>query len=201
MTPKQADNGPGTKKNILIIASEILQNQGYDKLSMRKIAKELGFTATSLYFHYENKDEIVFELIKKSRLKLSVFSKDRLKGVKDPLDRILIGFDAFIEYGLNNPAEYRIMFLESFPNQVSNMIKATVSDQIKPGIPEVAMDIIRINPTLKDSALDIANALWMLVHGYISASIISRDDLVFNRESIRKMIMKVIEQIIITTPI
>ena len=46
------------KERILDIAAEIIMEEGYHSLSMRKIGTKIGMTAANLYNYYSNKDEL-----------------------------------------------------------------------------------------------------------------------------------------------
>ena len=48
-----------TKKLIISKAIDILNEDGIDKLSMRVIASKLNVSATSIYWHFKNKDELL----------------------------------------------------------------------------------------------------------------------------------------------
>lgn len=51
-----------TKERILIEATKLIHEVGVEKLSMRKLAAEIGIKAPSLYEHYKNKDAIMTAL-------------------------------------------------------------------------------------------------------------------------------------------
>lgn len=50
---------PLTQEAIVEASLRILESEGYDALSMRRVAAELGTGAASLYAHVTNKDELV----------------------------------------------------------------------------------------------------------------------------------------------
>ncbi len=50
---------------ILEAARKVLLNDGIEKLSMRRIASEIGCQAASIYYHYENKNSLIHALIDK----------------------------------------------------------------------------------------------------------------------------------------
>jgi len=51
-----------TRERILDIALELFVEQGYEKTSLRDIAARLGTTKAALYYHFERKQDILFEL-------------------------------------------------------------------------------------------------------------------------------------------
>ena len=52
------------KQLILKAAIEITADIGYEKLSMRKIADVIGYTPTTIYLYYKDKEEIVADIFK-----------------------------------------------------------------------------------------------------------------------------------------
>jgi AcrR family transcriptional regulator len=53
-----------TRSNILKAAFEIVKNEGWKGLSMRKIADRIEYTAPIIYEYFENKEAILTELTK-----------------------------------------------------------------------------------------------------------------------------------------
>jgi len=54
---------PLTREDILRAALRVLDSDGADGLSMRRLARELGIEAMSLYHHFPNKDAILAGVI------------------------------------------------------------------------------------------------------------------------------------------
>lgn len=56
--------GPvGTRERALSAALDLFSREGYDAVSMREIAEELGVSKAALYHHFTSKEEIAQELI------------------------------------------------------------------------------------------------------------------------------------------
>jgi len=53
----------GTRERALAVALDMFSRDGYDHISMREIAEELGVTKAALYHHFTSKEEIARELI------------------------------------------------------------------------------------------------------------------------------------------
>lgn len=53
----------GTREKILHAALVVLQEHGYDGLSIKRIADEAGLRKSSVYHHYSDKDELLFYLL------------------------------------------------------------------------------------------------------------------------------------------
>ncbi|GAB3406011.1 TetR/AcrR family transcriptional regulator [Flindersiella endophytica] len=52
-----------TREQICAIATELFNEQGYDKTSLREIADRLGVTKAALYYHFKSKEEIVWTIV------------------------------------------------------------------------------------------------------------------------------------------
>ncbi|MFZ0042112.1 MAG: helix-turn-helix domain-containing protein, partial [Solirubrobacteraceae bacterium] len=51
-----------TRERILDVALELFAQHGYENTSLRDIAERLGVTKAALYYHFERKEDILFEL-------------------------------------------------------------------------------------------------------------------------------------------
>jgi len=68
------------RQEILDVALELFNEQGYEKTSLREIAERLGVTKAALYYHFERKEDILLEL----HLRLHALGR----GMLDELDRL-----------------------------------------------------------------------------------------------------------------
>jgi AcrR family transcriptional regulator len=66
LAPRSAPRVPLTRDAIVEAAIRVLDAEGFEGLSMRRVAEELGTGAASLYWHVRNKDELeqlIFERV------------------------------------------------------------------------------------------------------------------------------------------
>ena len=63
--PEAKRREPLTRERILDAAMRIIENEGLDALSMRRIGKELHVRDMALYHHFERKDEILTGLVRR----------------------------------------------------------------------------------------------------------------------------------------
>jgi AcrR family transcriptional regulator len=52
-----------TRQRILDVAAELFTEQGYEGTSLREIADRMGFTKAALYYHFNNKEDLLRALI------------------------------------------------------------------------------------------------------------------------------------------
>ena len=70
-----------TKEKILDVSMDLFAQKGFKEVTMREIAKEVGIKASSLYKHYENKDDILSSIFALFREKIgqTAFPKEALQ--------------------------------------------------------------------------------------------------------------------------
>ena len=107
MTREEIEN---TRGRILDTALNIIIEEGFNNLSVRKIASRLGVTATTIYNYYTNKDEINLMIRIRGFEKLYDLLTKRSAPVNNIEDRLKAMIRAYIEFGITNPSYYDIMF-------------------------------------------------------------------------------------------
>jgi AcrR family transcriptional regulator len=102
------------KHRILNAAREIFLEQGYDRTSVRMIAEKIGYSATTIYLHFQDKNEILHTLhtegfeVLNSRMAV-------LLQVEDPFERLKAMGKMYIDFAMSNPELYDLMFIQISP--------------------------------------------------------------------------------------
>ena len=107
MTKEEVEN---TRGRILDTALNIIIEEGFNNLSVRKIASRLGVTATTIYNYYTNKDEINLMIRIRGFEKLYDLLIKHAAPFNDNEKKLKAMVRAYIEFGLTNPSYYDIMF-------------------------------------------------------------------------------------------
>ena len=71
-----------TKEKIMLASIDLFAEKGYKEISVREIAKAVGIKASSLYKHYENKEDILESIFAMFQEKMgqTAFPQEELKG-------------------------------------------------------------------------------------------------------------------------
>ncbi|MCX8125029.1 MAG: TetR/AcrR family transcriptional regulator [Spirochaetes bacterium] len=110
-TPRNIQEVDSFKQQILDAAAKIVIKEGFNKLSMRKIASVLGVTATTLYNYFTNKDELYFYIrIRGFELLYQLF-ESAYNSVLDSREKMRALILAYINFGIEYPDYYEIMFI------------------------------------------------------------------------------------------
>jgi len=103
------------RQQILDAARELLVHEGYDQLSMRKVAERIDYSPTAIYLHFKDKQELVFSLCEESFGKLAHELETLADEYPDPLVRLRKGMERYIAFGLKNPNHYLPAFVLPAP--------------------------------------------------------------------------------------
>ncbi|AZB44684.1 TetR/AcrR family transcriptional regulator [Bacillus sp. FJAT-42376] len=112
MAARKAVKQELTRDIIMDAARELFTAEGYQNVSMRKIAKELGYSHGSIYYHFNSKAELFYAMVRSDfQLLDDVLNRivDREQASdEEKLKSILFGY---IEFGLTHQSHYEVMFL------------------------------------------------------------------------------------------
>ena len=104
------------RAKILDAARELFVAHGVEAVSMRKVAEKIGYTATTLYNHFEDKDGLIRALCDTDFGTLHE-SFGQIGRIADPIDRLRKLGQAYIEFALRYPGHYRFMFMTPHPHR------------------------------------------------------------------------------------
>src|SRR5476651_1677791 len=93
------------RQQILDAARDLLVRDGYEKLSMRKVAERIGYSPTAIYLHFKGKQELVSSLCDETFARL-IGDLDTLQAYQDPVARLRHGMEGYIAFGLKHPDHY-----------------------------------------------------------------------------------------------
>jgi AcrR family transcriptional regulator len=102
------------RAKILDAARELFVAHGVEAVSMRKVAEKIGYTATTLYNHFEDKDALLRALCEADFGALDE-SFARIGRISNPIERLRKLGQAYIEFALRYPSHYRFMFMTPHP--------------------------------------------------------------------------------------
>ena len=95
---------------ILQAARRVFEKDGLLKANVRAIASEAGYTASAIYNHYENKEEIYGDLLQQSLEQLNAAVRESHNDALPAAERITHDAMAFYDFYLKNPRELDLGF-------------------------------------------------------------------------------------------
>src|SRR5215470_5659906 len=160
------------RQTILTTAGELFLEQGYDHFSLRKVAERVGYSPTTIYLYFRDKDDLLFSVVEESFERFGQQLAAAAESQEDAWERLIALGRAYVAFGLQNPVYYQLMFMqradflmhtpvgESQPRIASfRVLQQTVQQAIDAGV---------LRPGDAQSYSDV---LWALVHGMVSLAI------------------------------
>ncbi|MFZ1677642.1 MAG: TetR/AcrR family transcriptional regulator [Saprospiraceae bacterium] len=99
------------KDLILSAAREIFLSEGYENTSIRKIASKIEYSPGTIYLHYKDKNELLLALHDKAfECKMKYLFID-VQDISDPLERLKATGRSYLQFGIDNPQDYELMFV------------------------------------------------------------------------------------------
>ena len=156
------------REQILVTAMNLFLEEGFQNVSIRKIADKIEYSPATIYLYYKDKDEILFALHDEGFDKL--FKRQQsVHKIADPRKRLRKHGEMYLKFAFENPEYYNLMFITRSPGRKVvekgdwnsgirsyELIKNDVAAAIKAG-------------AIKDSDIDVITfALWSFVHGIVS---------------------------------
>src|SRR3984885_12110265 len=99
-----------TRANILDAALKIVKQEGWQALSMRKIADVIEYTAPIIYEYFSNKDAIILELTRKGYLILARDLQEAKDKHQQPAKQLEAMWLAYWNFAFANKELYQVMF-------------------------------------------------------------------------------------------
>ncbi len=101
------------KEQILQDIAELFYINGYEKTSIRDISKSLNISKPGLYYHFTNKQEMLFDMIYDFMEKTNLQLFNELSGLNTPEEKLLCIIRNHIGSFIKYPARMRVLIYEA----------------------------------------------------------------------------------------
>jgi AcrR family transcriptional regulator len=167
-----------TRQRILDAAREMFVRQGYEATTMRAIADRIEYTPTAIYHHFRNKEELLREL---SRIDFQALASafQRIGRIDDPVERLHRVGQAYVQFALEHPMQYQLMFMTPHPATPEMLEKGRgdPSEDAYAFLRQTCEAVIasgRLSREFNDPD-QIAQMAWSSLHGLMALHIVHRD--------------------------
>jgi|GEM_PF-131389 len=160
------------RKKILASAMKLFLSEGYDRVSIRKIADAIDYSPATVYLYFKDKTAIFNSLQKIAFDKFfeTLTRAVKIKDAKKRLDKI---GELYMKFAFDNPEYYDLMFIMSAPIDRTNdecytdvrgleLLSATIAE------------VFKNNRTQKVDVEAVTFLLWGFTHGLASLVIRKR---------------------------
>lgn len=166
------------RQEILDAASELFVRDGYENVSMRRIAEKIEYSPTTIYLYFTDKTELLEQVCQETFGRLSQILGRIQEQTSDPLERLRRGLLAYIRFGLENPHHYRATFMMPVPEGLDHHHKDPETDMGMRAFDFLRRAVSDYIAAKKLRDMDpevVSQTLWAGIHGLTSLLITKYD--------------------------
>jgi AcrR family transcriptional regulator len=169
------------REQILAAARRIVFDEGFEALTMRKIAEAIEYSPATIYLHFESREAIGRQLCAEAFAHLMAYFSP-LAAIADPIERLRAIGRAYARFGLENPEEYKLIFMtdEKYMEALFGESRARArercgreqSEDLGEGafdfLVETVRECIASGAIADQDPVLLAETLWSSIHGVVS---------------------------------
>jgi AcrR family transcriptional regulator len=183
--------------SILTAAWHIVKTEGWQALSMRKIADAIEYTAPIIYGYFENKEALLIEFTRKGFLNLADHLRQAKSKHRLPAKQLEAMWFAYWNFAFEEKEYYQLMFgVEVNCCEINkNLPEADLPYDI---FEEVIQQLINNSKHPDTNVCKKYYTFWSVIHGLISINIVNKgqsDEL--NQEILKDAITGIIKTIVV----
>jgi len=157
---------------ILEAAIKLFEQKGYENFSLRQVAEAIGYTPTTIYLYFDNKDDLLFQTAMAGFRTFGQSLKEAYESSPAPYVSFVNIGRAYVEFGLEHPIHYQLMFMQrsEFLSHKPPAGCDSVIDSF--GVLKTSLQACARAGLLKAGDLEVyANTAWAFVHGIVALAI------------------------------
>lgn len=170
---------------ILATAWNMVKTEGWQSLSIRKIADAIEYSVPVIYDHFTNKEAILFEFAKEGFRSLSERMKDAMEKEETPEKQIVAMADAYWNFAFNHKEHYQLMFgigMATCELEKCMPEKSTFRNLLVQPIDT----LLRKHGKFTENTCLKYHTLWSIMHGLVSIKIMGNSDV---SDELNKMVL------------
>jgi len=165
------------RQEILDAARDLFVAEGYEQVSMRRIAEKIEYSPTTIYLYFKDKWDLLFSICEETFTRLSETLEQTFEKNPDPLVRLKLGCRAYVDFGIQHPNHYRVTFIDHHHHQLVNVDQYMRVDsaglKTYNYLRACVVQSMEENRIRQGDADMISQGLWSTVHG-VTALLITK---------------------------
>jgi AcrR family transcriptional regulator len=168
--PNQNYHHGDLKAELIRTGLKLLDQDGYEGFSLRKVAKACNVSQTAPYRHYKNKEELIAAITVKAMYAFNeVLEQAVLKHPDNPRKQLTEMGVAYVKFFVENPEYLRLLFLSDIKDKMSIFYQcnrdASISQDPFRTFYDTIERVLSSNPGKPINQSELLLYSWGLVHG------------------------------------
>lgn len=156
---------------ILDTAWQMVKDEGWQSLSIRKIADAIEYSVPVIYDHFENKEAILMEFANTGFQMLTKKIGQAFEKHDNPVDQLKAMADAYWNFALKNKAYYQLMYGVGMASCEANNKCINDNEGFDYYIMDAIKKLIGKSKQTNTSACLKYHTFWSILHGLVSIKI------------------------------
>lgn len=166
-----------TRQSILAVARELFLLKGFEATTIRNIAEKIEYSPSTIYQHFKDKNEIFYTIHSEAFAEL-VRYLNASEIHKNPMDQLIALGQIYIQFALENPELYDLMFIMEAPIDFLNYLEDTNWIEGKTAfdyLRSIIANCIKQGLIIETDLESLSYLVWSTVHGLVTISIKKRE--------------------------
>ncbi len=161
------------REGILSAAREIASVEGWQAVTIRKIAGRIEYSPPVIYEHFESKDEIFLELMRMGYAGQLEAVEAAASAASDPEEALLEMGHAWMDFAFRSPDLYQVMYgLGGVPFSAAETRKE--GEKIAVPMVKAIEEILRKDGRKVQDLEGKVTLLWATAHGLVALTMVGR---------------------------
>ena len=165
---RRAREKQGLREEILDAARTLFVKDGYESVSIRKIAEKVEYAPGTIYLYFRDKQEILDRICEETFAKLIARMQAIEHDPSAPLDKLRRGIRTYIQFGLDNPQHYIVTFIQAKMSHQSQSVFEAVGIQAFSGLRQCVQNCVDAGELVSEDTDELAQTIWAGMHGLTS---------------------------------
>lgn len=169
---------------ILTTGWQMVKKEGWQSLSIRKIADAIEYSVPVIYDHFENKEAILFQFAKEGFQLLTKKMKAGKEKSEDPAEQIKAMAEAYWNFAFKNKEHYQLMFGLGISCDIERCLPEKV--EFRNLMMETIQSLLSKNKKTEINVCLKYHTLWSVMHGLVSIKMMGNSDV---SDELNKMVL------------
>ena len=174
-TERRARQKRSLRQEILDAARQMFAEDGYEQVSMRKLARRIEYSPTAIYLHFEDKDDLFRAVCDDTFARLvQRLDKQRRRLAGQPLECLRAGLREYIEFGLKHPEHYRVTFMQPARHVTVAEFEGSIAQEAFGFLSRAVADCVAAGLFRPMRVEVTAQVLWISIHGLVALFVVKK---------------------------
>jgi AcrR family transcriptional regulator len=154
---------------LLDAAMTVISEIGPQGLTIREVARRAGVSHAAPYRHFKDKDELILSAVEQGfELMQHTMNAEKEAAADDPVSQFAASGLAYVNFALEHPAYYRVMFSGDLLSSTGHVsLQHTSREALQAMVSDIAqcqqLGIVRAGDPVTQ-----ALSIWSTIHGFVS---------------------------------